>query len=785
MLMAFTSPVFSQTLVEWPLAGNNYPVISSPGDLEAGNFDWGANIANLMYHPSARESPYASAYGWSTESAPDPDSYFEVCFNPKAGKTISITGLDFKIKSGTTAGGVLTGPTDFEVYWSLDGFVHSHLLHTGTSTAVGVSHHINWDKTLCDGQEICIRWYGYNATDNLSTWHFIQHSVRISGTVDAICTPPTTQGSAAITAITTSSAQVNITNGTGNRRLVLAKVGSPVDWMPCSGESFSANNQFGLGDEVGVENYVVYAGNATGAGTTTFSMTNLEQGRNYHIAVFEYNNSDNCFLQTNPARANFTTSCATASDVQSPMAYGFDGSVHLSWIAPYCFNDILVVAAENPITGTPSGNASNYTANGQYGMGSDSGNDFPAGEYPVYRGAGTSATITGLDNSKTYYFKIFARLGTSWSSGMEISSVSPSGCTELDGDVVFINELHYVNSGTDVNEGIEVFGPANVDLNGYQIHFYKHKTGGTNLQTFYKMINLSGIVDDEGNGYGAIWFDVPDIYDQVGAVCLYNSNTGKIVQFLSYRASMQVADDGIAMGLTADGMMTDVPDVAGENVGTLPGQSLQLKGVGTCPSDFVWEENVPETRGFLNDNQQILPIELLYFDAVVKDEVVEISWETTIERNNDYMVVQRSQDGVIFNDLQTVKGMGTTSAPTSYQIIDRHPLSGLSFYRLMQVDFDGTTVYHKVRSVFFDKGRDDIRIYPTIASQSITVDFNKAVTDKAMIYIFNINGQRLIAQSADFGATELNIPIAGLPKGVYFVNVLTNNIPKTFKIIKE
>ena len=787
VVLFFVFSASAQTLIEWPLDGNQLPSPTTSTDFTGEILTTGDNISTIMYTSSSAREAFAFSVGWSTDSSIDPQSYYQVCFAPNAGKTITMNSLEFSLKSAATIGGAVTGPQDFEVHWSIDNFEHSNLLYTGTSTATATLHQVlNWDKTICDGQQICIRWYGYNSTSTASSWDFIKNSIKIIGTVDATCTPPTAQGTVAISNITSGTAQINCNNGTGTHRLVVAKLDEAVDWMPCSGESFTANSQFGLGAELGAQNFVIYNGPATGVGVTSFNLSGLEQGRDYHIAVFEYNNVDNCYLQTNPARANFTTTCASATDVSSPLAYGFSGSINLFWDSPYCFNDILVIASESPITGSPSGSGSSYAANGQYGLGTDSGSDFPAGEYPVYRGTGNASTVTGLSLNTGYYFKIFARLGVTWSAGVEIDDISADGCPELNGDVIFINELHYKNSGTDANEGIEVFGPANVDLSGYQIHFYKQTPGQSLHQTFDKMISLTGVVDDEGDGFGAIWFDVPDIFDQIGAVCLYNSNTGHILQFLSYRADQQVADDGIAMGMTATGMYdAGITTVAGENAGTQAEESMQLFGTGSCPSDFTWEVNVQNTRGMLNINQQVLPIELLYFEALVKNKLVKIEWATAIEKNNDYMVVQRSADGSTFEDLQVVKGAGNSFAPIYYEIIDQNPLVGTSYYRLKQVDYDGTTVYHKISAVYIEHKLDRVQIYPTIASQSIHVVFKENIIGETNIKIFDINGQQLITQQVDLGTQSLNIPVTSLSQGIYFVNIQTNNTQQTFKIIKN
>ncbi len=101
----------------------------------------------------------------------------------------------------------------------------------------------------------------------------------------------------------------------------------------------------------------------------------------------------------------------------------------LSWTNPtVCFSEVIVIGRlGNAVTATLSGNGSLYTANSTFGT-SPSGNNLPTGEFCVYKGTASTATITSLTNGENYYFKVFTRLNTSYSAGTEIS-VSPFNAT--------------------------------------------------------------------------------------------------------------------------------------------------------------------------------------------------------------------------------------------------------------------------------------------------------------------------------------------------------------------
>ncbi|MCB9188324.1 MAG: lamin tail domain-containing protein [Flavobacteriales bacterium] len=95
-----------------------------------------------------------------------------------------------------------------------------------------------------------------------------------------------------------------------------------------------------------------------------------------------------------------------------------NGESTVSWTLPTgCYDNILVVAHPSTAASTaPSGNGGSYSANATYG----SGTAYDAG-YVVYKGTGTTVTVSGLTNGTTYYYTIFTRNGTTWSSGVTVN----------------------------------------------------------------------------------------------------------------------------------------------------------------------------------------------------------------------------------------------------------------------------------------------------------------------------------------------------------------------------
>ena len=117
-----------------------------------------------------------------------------------------------------------------------------------------------------------------------------------------------------------------------------------------------------------------------------------------------------------------------------------------------------------------------------------------------------------------------------------------------------------------------------------------------------------------------------------------------------------------------------------------------------------------------------LPVELISFTANAQEQTVQLVWETASEINNDYFEVQRSVDGINFKKIGEVAGNGNTVDVIRYEFVDQMPVSGISYYQLKQVDFDGAHEYSDKISVEwinagFVAGFVEVNLYPNPAPQ--------------------------------------------------------------------
>ncbi|HXB95904.1 MAG TPA: T9SS type A sorting domain-containing protein, partial [Puia sp.] len=167
---------------------------------------------------------------------------------------------------------------------------------------------------------------------------------------------------------------------------------------------------------------------------------------------------------------------------------------------------------------------------------------------------------------------------------------------------------------------------------------------------------------------------------------------------------------------------------------------------------------------------------------------VDLTWATATESNNDYFTVEKSQDGINFEDLTRVNSAapnGTSSLPLYYSAIDPSPYSGTNFYRLKQTDLDGNSTYSNIVSVDFSK-TNAINVYPNPSSGIVYIDGLKGGQSMVNVEWFDLGGHLMLQQMAAVqgGTTRLT---THFNNGVYILKFQSADgtiITKTILIMK-
>jgi hypothetical protein len=164
-----------------------------------------------------------------------------------------------------------------------------------------------------------------------------------------------------------------------------------------------------------------------------------------------------------------------------------------------------------------------------------------------------------------------------------------------------------------------------------------------------------------------------------------------------------------------------------------------------------------------------LPVELTAFRATAAGVAVDLTWNTASEKNNAGFEVERSADGEAFAGLARVAGAGASQTPRSYHYRDAAPLSGVSYYRLRQVDADGTAHYSPVQTLT-RTAPAAVAAYPNPTADQATIAWPAAEAVATRWLLTNDLGQRVGAATL-VAPGNFTLDLSAYPAGVYYLTV--------------
>lgn len=171
-----------------------------------------------------------------------------------------------------------------------------------------------------------------------------------------------------------------------------------------------------------------------------------------------------------------------------------------------------------------------------------------------------------------------------------------------------------------------------------------------------------------------------------------------------------------------------------------------------------------------------LPIELLTFSGKKVGQKNFLEWVTGTEINNDYFVLEKSNSGILFDEITIIDGAGNSNGVLTYSFLDNEPHSPVTYYKLKQVDFDGRYTYSDIISVNENPSSNDpsiIQLYPNPALTSVNIDLYSPVNTDVKVEIYDYLGVFVVSETTKLnnGQTTLNYNIDELANGVYCIRV--------------
>lgn len=225
-----------------------------------------------------------------------------------------------------------------------------------------------------------------------------------------------------------------------------------------------------------------------------------------------------------------------------------------------------------------------------------------------------------------------------------------------------------------------------------------------------------------------------------------------------------------------DGLYNDNP--SGATVMN-PSTWNQNSGIGTFSHDFSTCDAF--TIGFTNSTP--LPVELISFDArVVENREVRLNWITAQEIDNEKFIVQKSHDGLNWTPIGEVMGVGNSDEDVFYTFTDKDPEVGINYYRLKQVDFDGTfAISDEIPVEFMGTHLLTFSTYPNPASSTITVNGLEEVEGSVWYKLSDINGR--ILMNGPFNKEVGIVNVEDVSKGTYFLEIQSGTKSNRSKVI--
>jgi hypothetical protein len=199
--------------------------------------------------------------------------------------------------------------------------------------------------------------------------------------------------------------------------------------------------------------------------------------------------------------------------------------------------------------------------------------------------------------------------------------------------------------------------------------------------------------------------------------------------------------------------------------------------------------NKPYTFASKSSTLNPLPIELVSFTATPVQNNVSLNWVTASETNNAFFTIQKTTNGIHYDDVVTVPGAGTSSQQNFYSALDETPFTGQSYYRLKQTDYNGQESYSSLVPIFFDaSSSNEVLVFPNPGNPSDQINVKIFGFESAsQLEVFNVEGQKVFATdlNTDNAIYNYQLPGFSLAPGFYMVKVSDGmkTVAKKFQVL--
>ena len=205
-------------------------------------------------------------------------------------------------------------------------------------------------------------------------------------------------------------------------------------------------------------------------------------------------------------------------------------------------------------------------------------------------------------------------------------------------------------------------------------------------------------------------------------------------------------------------------------------------------ANFVEKNGINSfSRWTLFNDNNVLPVRFISFNASCQGDKVELTWKTAQEQNSSHFNIERSTDGIRWTTIGNLQAAGNTASEKSYSFTVNQPLQN-SFYRVAGYDLNGRVQYTNVLRTSCNV-TDVFNLWPNPSHDIVFVNILSANESQGMIKVFDSKGGLVKVQKATVsrGSNLISVDIKSIPKGVYSLAVYWDNgqSKKTIQLLKQ
>ena len=544
--------------------------------------------------------------------------------------------------------------------------------------------------------------------------------------------------------------------------MIVAKATTGFTTTP-SGTTYTANANFTGAGTAFEGGKVVYRG--TGINMT---VTGLTGGTTYFFKVFTRSGTA---WSTGVQVSAIPIATATPANVTNLIATAQVNAASVTWTNPTStFDEILVVAKElTGFTTTPVGTTYNSDSNF-----SGTGTAFEGGKV-VYRGIGTSVTVTNLVAGRVYFFRAYTRLGTVWSNGVQVSA-TPAGTTTT-----------CVANGKLIHKVWNTITLNNYDITDLTTDArYPNSPSSVDTLTQFTTFSTVSFFGDRVLGYIA-----PQV---TGNYTFWVAGADDVQLYLSTNES--VANKRLICTIpdySSIGEFTRYPTQKSAVINLVAGQFyyvelLHIQSEGEAHFDVQWQTPTNATRSPIPSANLssrtcstatpllLATAQTATFAGRLDGDKGVLNWATKSADENDYFILEKADEKTgDFKQLDVINAQGRDKSLQAFSYVDEKMNDGDNIYRLNTVAQNssqgiGSGQYSEVINIRYERP-DAYAVFPNPAEDYFSIDLSLANGKAVEISVISLLGKTIKTEKIQTPSVLHRFELGDLESGQYFIRV--------------